>query len=566
MRGTHLCHRAGVSACATKERNDMNYEQLAERLLPGEYPDLAPFETRYPPRNLPKGAQVTRLAPSPTGFIHLGNLFVAIANERIAHQSGGRLFLRIEDTDLKRKVDGAVEAVIAALDYFDIRFDEGAEIGGDDTYAPWYQRQRAEIYRAYVKDLIRRGRAYPCFCTEEELAALRDEQTANKEITGYYGKYAKCRNLTEEEIYRSLDAGKPFVIRLRSMGDASHKFTFHDEIKGDVTVTENDQDVVILKSDGIPTYHFAHAVDDHLMRTTLVIRGEEWLASLPIHLELFDVLGFARPKYGHNCSLMKMDGESKRKLSKRKDPELSLSFYRQEGYHPFAVKVYMLTLLNSDFEEWHMKYPEKPLEEFRFRIEKMSRSGALFDLDKLNDISKTELSRLSAEEMLAFLKDWAFSFGSEQEQAYFADEEYLLKVLNLCMGTSGKKRRKDFVTAKQAVAEIGYFFGDRVQKDAYRVDDGTRNAILSAFLVKYDYADDAQTWFAKVKEVAASLGYAAEMRDYKANPEAYKGSVSDVAEVLRIAVTGRANSPDLWTIMQILGDERARARLSEARA
>ncbi len=543
----------------------MDYEHLAERLLPGDYPDLASFETRYPSRDLPKGAQVTRLAPSPTGFIHLGNLFVAIANERIAHQSGGKLYLRIEDTDLKRKVDGAVEAVIASLDYFNIRFDEGAEIGGDDTYAPWYQRQRAEIYRAYVKDLIRRGRAYPCFCTEEELSALRDEQTANKEITGYYGKYARCRNLSEEEIYQNLDAGKPFVIRLRSMGDSSRKFTFHDEIKGDVTVTENDQDVVILKSDGIPTYHFAHAVDDHLMRTTLVIRGEEWLASLPIHLELFDVLGFARPKYGHNCSLMKMDGESKRKLSKRKDPELSLSFYRQEGYHPFAVKVYMLTLLNSDFEEWHMKYPEKPLEEFKFRIEKMSRSGALFDLDKLNDISKTELSRLSAEEMFAFLKDWSFSFGSEQEQAYFADEEYLLKVLNLCMGTSGKKRRKDFVTAKQAVAEIGYFFGDRVQKDAYRVDDGTRNAILDAFLAKYDYADDAQAWFAKVKEIAANLGYAAEMRDYKANPEAYKGSVSDVAEVLRIAVTGRANSPDLWTIMQILGEDRARERLSEAR-
>ena len=543
----------------------MDYEHLAELLLPGDYPDLASFETRYPSRDLPKGAQVTRLAPSPTGFIHLGNLFVAIANERIAHQSGGKLYLRIEDTDLKRKVDGAVEAVIASLDYFNIRFDEGAETGGDDTYAPWYQRQRAEIYRAYVKDLIRRGRAYPCFCTEEELSALRDEQTANKEITGYYGKYARCRNLSEEEIYQNLDAGKPFVIRLRSMGDSSRKFTFHDEIKGDVTVTENDQDVVILKSDGIPTYHFAHAVDDHLMRTTLVIRGEEWLASLPIHLELFDVLGFARPKYGHNCSLMKMDGESKRKLSKRKDPELSLSFYRQEGYHPFAVKVYMLTLLNSDFEEWHMKYPEKPLEEFKFRIEKMSRSGALFDLDKLNDISKTELSRLSAEEMFAFLKDWSFSFGSEQEQAYFADEEYLLKVLNLCMGTSGKKRRKDFVTAKQAVAEIGYFFGDRVQKDAYRVDDCTKNAILDAFLAKYDYADDAQAWFAKVKVIAANLGYAAEMRDYKANPEAYKGSVSDVAEVLRIAVTGRANSPDLWTIMQILGEDRARERLSEAR-
>ena len=544
----------------------MDYEALAERLLPGDYPDLASYEELYPPRALPKGAQVTRLAPSPTGFIHLGNLFVAIANERIAHQSGGKLYLRIEDTDLKRKVDGAVEVVIAALDYFDIRFDEGAQIGGDDTYAPWYQRQRAEIYRAYAKDLIRRGRAYPCFCTEEELSALREVQTANKEITGYYGKYARCRNLTEAEILQNLDAGKPFVLRLRSMGDPSHKFIFRDEIKGEVTVTENDQDVVILKSDGIPTYHFAHAVDDHLMRTTLVIRGEEWLASLPIHLELFDVLGFPRPKYGHNCSLMKMEGGSKRKLSKRKDPELSLSFYRQEGYHPFAVKVYMLTLLNSDFEEWHMKFPDKPLEEFKFRIEKMSRSGALFDLDKLNDISRTELSRLSAEEMLAFLKEWAETFGSDKEKAYFSDEAYLLKVLNLCMGTAGKKRRKDFVTAGQAMREIGYFFGEPQQKDEYRVDNETKNAVLAGFLDVYDEADDAQAWFAKVKSVAASLGFAAEMRDYKADPSAYKGSVSDVAEVLRIAVTGRANSPDLWTIMRILGGERSRARLAAAKA
>lgn len=543
----------------------MDLSALAERLIPGEYPPLESFEKRYPPRDLPKGAEVTRLAPSPTGFIHLGNLFVAIANERIAHRSGGRLYLRIEDTDLKRKVDGAVEAVIAALDYFDIRFDEGAEIGGDDTYAPWYQRQRAEIYRAYAKELIRQGRAYPCFCTEEELSELRNEQTAKKEITGYYGKYAKCRNLSEEEIDRALDAGKPYVIRLRSLGDPSHKFTFHDEIKGDVTVTENDQDVVILKSDGIPTYHFAHAVDDHLMRTTLVIRGEEWLASLPIHLELFDALGFRRPKYGHNCSLMKMDGESKRKLSKRKDPELSLSFYRQEGYHPFAVKVYMLTLLNSDFEEWHQKFPDKPLGEFPFRIGKMSKSGALFDLDKLNDISRTELSRLSAEDMAAFLKEWTFVFGTQEQKDYFSDEEYLLRVLSLCMGTSGKKRRKDFVTAKQAMEEIGYFFGACKQKDAYRVDDATRNAILDGFLASYDINNDAQVWFSNVKALAASLGYAAEMRDYKANPEAYKGNVSDVAEVLRIAVTGRANSPDLWTIMQILGEERTRERILAAR-
>lgn len=544
----------------------MDYFALAERLLPGEYPALETFEKRYPPRDLPKNAEVTRLAPSPTGFIHLGNLFVAIANERIAHRSGGVLYLRIEDTDLKRRVDGAVEAVIEALKYFDIRFDEGAEIGGDDTYAPWYQRRRAEIYRAYAKDLIRRGRAYPCFCTEEELAVLREQQVANKEVTGYYGKYAKWRDAPEAEVYAALDAGKPYVIRLKSMGDAARKFTFHDEIKGDVTVQENDQDVVILKSDGIPTYHFAHAVDDHLMRTTLVIRGEEWLASLPIHLELFDVLGFRRPKYGHNCSLMKMDGQSKRKLSKRKDPELSLSYYRQEGYHPFAVKVYMLTLLNSDFEEWHMKFPDKPLEEFPFRIGKMSRSGALFDLDKLNDISRTELSRLSAEEMLAFLKEWAQAFGTEAQKGYFADEAYLLKVLTLCMGIGGKKRRKDFVTAKQALAEIGYFFGDAAQRDAYRVDEATRNAVLDGFLATYSYENDAQVWFSKVKELAASLGFAAEMRDYKANPEAYKGSVSDVAEVLRIAVTGRANTPDLWTIMQILGEERTRERILSARA
>ena len=545
----------------------MDFSALTERLLPGEYPSLESLEKRYPPRDLPKNAEVTRLAPSPTGFIHLGNLFVAIANERIAHRSGGTLYLRIEDTDLKRKVEGAVEAVIAALDYFDIRFDEGAQIGGDDTYAPWYQRQRADIYRAYAKELIRRGRAYPCFCTEEELSALRAEQTEKKEVTGYYGKYARCRNLSEEEIYAALDAGKPYVIRLRSMGDASRHFTFHDEIKGEITVTQNDQDVVILKSDGIPTYHFAHAVDDHLMRTTLVIRGEEWLASLPIHLELFDVLGFRPPKYGHNCSLMKMDGASRRKLSKRKDPELSLSFYRQEGYHPFAVKVYMLTLLNSDFEEWHAKFPDKPLEEFPFRISKMGKSGALFDLDKLNDISRTELSRLSAEEMLAFLRTWAQAFGTPEQQAYFADEEYLLKVLALCMGTAGKKRRKDFVTARQAMEEIGYFFSAYAQRDAYGVDEGTRRAILEGFLATYDPKNDAQVWFSKVKELAANLDFAAEMRDYKADPAAYKGSVSDVAQVLRVAVTGRANTPDLWTIMQILGEERTRGRiLAAARA
>ncbi len=542
----------------------MDLKALAERLLPGEYPSLASFEEKYPPRNLPKGAQVTRLAPSPTGFIHLGNLFAAIANERIAHQSGGILYLRIEDTDLKRKVDGAVEAVKNALRYFDIRFDEGAEIGGDDTYAPWYQRQRAEIYRAFVKHLIEIGRAYPCFCTEEELTALREEQTAKKEITGYYGKYARCRNLTEEEIYRNLDAGKPFVIRLKSMGDPENKIKFRDAIKGEITVTENDQDVVILKSDGIPTYHFAHAIDDHFMRTTLVIRGEEWLASLPIHIELFDVLGFERPRYGHNCSLMKQDGETRRKLSKRKDPELSLEFYRKEGYYARAVKVYMLTLLNSNFEEWYLKNPEKPLEEFKFTAEKMSKSGTLFDIDKLNDISKNELSKLSAEEMYAFLKDWAEEFGTDVQKNYFSDEEKMLKVLTLCMGIGGKKRRKDFTTASQAMEFIGYFFERPASHEEYRVDGAARRNILHDFLEIYDSADDAQVWFSKVKEIAAANGFAAEMKEYKASPEAFKGSVADVAEVLRIATTGKANTPDLYSIQQILGEEETRERIEGA--
>ncbi len=542
----------------------MDYKKLAERLLPGEYLPLEEYERMYPPRALPTGAEVTRLAPSPTGFIHLGNLFVAIANERIAHQSGGKLYLRIEDTDLKRKVDGAVEAVKRALEYFDIRFDEGAEIGGDDTYGPWYQRQRGEIYRAYVKDLIARGRAYPCFCTEEELSELREQQTAEKKITGYYGAYAKCRNLSEEKIYRNLDAGKPYVIRLRSMGDPEHKLRFRDEIKGEITVTENDQDVVILKSDGIPTYHFAHAVDDHLMRTTLVIRGEEWLASLPIHLELFDVLGFPRPRYGHNCSLMKQDGETRRKLSKRKDPELSLEFYRKAGYLPRAVKVYMLTLLNSNFEEWYLKHPDAPLEDFSFSVRKMSKSGTLFDLDKLNDISRNELAKLSAEEMYDFLFSWAQEWGSDAQRARVANREYLLRVLALCMGTGSKKRRKDFETAAQAIDHIAYFFETPEQTDAYRVTAEMKNAILSAFLQTYCAADDAQVWFAKVKEVAASLGFAAEMKEYRAAPEAYAGSVADVAEVLRIAVTGGANTPDLWTIMQILGEEQVKARITGA--
>lgn len=542
----------------------MDWNRLADILIPDEnVKPLGYYEQLYPERDLPKGAKVTRLAPSPTGFMHLGNLYVAIANERIAHQSGGVFYLRIEDTDDKRKVEGAVDVIHSSLQYFGIRFDEGAELSGN--YGPYYQRQRAEIYHAYAKDLIRRGLAYPCFCTEEELEKTREYQTENKLLPGYYGEFARCRNLTEEEILANLAAKKPYVIRLRSQGNVEVKHTFRDAIKGEITVTENNQDVVILKSDGIPTYHFAHAVDDHLMRTNLVIRGEEWLASLPIHIELFKVLGFRLPEYGHNCSIQKVDGEIRRKLSKRKDPEASLTFYREEGYHPLAVRTYMMTLLNSNFEEWRLKFPDKPLEEFKFSIGKMGKSGALFDILKLNDVSKTALSSLSAEEMFDFLKDWAEHYGTDAEKGHFSDREYMLKVLSLCMGIGGKKRRKDFVAAKQAVSLLSYFFDNTFAPEYdFRYAPEVVRSVLEGFKASYDPADDSSAWFAKVKALADENGFASDMKAYKVNPDAYPGSVSDVAEMLRVAATGLSNTPDLWTIMQILGKERTLSRIDGA--
>ena len=542
----------------------MDLMKLADALIPDEnVKPLDYYEKAYPERDLPQGAHVTRLAPSPTGFMHLGNLYVALANERIAHQSGGVFYLRIEDTDEKRKVEGAVEVIHRSLKYFGVNFDEGADLCGE--YGPYYQRQRAEIYHAYAKELIRQGLAYPCFCTEEDLEKTREYQTENKLLPGYYGEFAKCRNLSEEEIYENLKAGKSYVIRLKSQGDVEQKHTFHDQVKGDITVTENNQDVVILKSDGIPTYHFAHAIDDHFMRTTLVIRGEEWLSSLPIHIELFKTLGFKLPKYGHNCSIQKQDGETRRKLSKRKDPEASLTFYREQGYHPTAVRTYMMTLLNSNFEEWLLKNPDKPLEEFKYSIGKMGKSGALFDIVKLNDISKTYMSTLEADEAYDFLKTWAEEFGTDEQKAYFTDKEYMLKVLTLCMGIGGKKRRKDFVCAKQAVEMIAYFFDNTFAPVyEYRFDNAVVKAILEGFKATYAYADDMQAWFEKVKAVASANGFATDMKAYKADPTAYPGNVSDVAEMLRIATTGLANTPDLWTIMQILGEEKTVERLNKA--
>lgn len=544
----------------------MDYNKLAELLFPDVVNGPDYYEKKFPERDLPKGAEVTRMAPSPTGFIHLGNLYSALADERIAHRNGGVFYLRIEDTDEKRKVDGAVETIINVLRYFDIEFDEGAGFTDADpqnVYGPYFQRQRVEIYHAYAKDLVKRGLAYPCFCTEEELEEVRKEQEEDKAMTGYYGKYAVCRNLTLEDIEAKLKAGLTYVLRLRSAGSPDKEIVFHDRIMGEIKLPENIHDIVLLKRDGVPTYHFAHAIDDHLMRTTMVIRGGEWLASVPTHYELFHVLGFKMPSYGHTAHLMKFDEETggKRKLSKRKDPELSLDYYRKDGYHPMAMKVYLLTLLNSNFEEWYEKFPDKDIKEFPFSVEKMSQSGALFDKDKLHNICKNELAKLSEEEMYDFLYDWAAGNEPEKAKVWFANREKMLAILRLYMGIGMKRRRKDFIYAKQIFELIGYFFEENNDAEEFKFDKDTVKEILKEYLAGYDHNDDNSAWFDKLKKVADNLSFASDMKAYKANPENYKGSISDIAEVVRIAVTGRANTPDLWTIIHIIGENAMKAKI-----
>lgn len=544
----------------------MDYNKLAELLFPDVVNGPDYYEKKFPERDLPKGAEVTRMAPSPTGFIHLGNLYSALADERIAHRNGGVFYLRIEDTDEKRKVDGAVETIINVLRYFDIEFDEGAGFTDADpqnVYGPYFQRQRVEIYHAYAKDLVKRGLAYPCFCTEEELEEVRKEQEEDKAMTGYYGKYAVCRNLTLEDIEAKLKAGLTYVLRLRSAGSPDKEIVFHDRIMGEIKLPENIHDIVLLKRNGVPTYHFAHAIDDHLMRTTMVIRGGEWLASVPTHYELFHVLGFKMPSYGHTAHLMKFDEETggKRKLSKRKDPELSLDYYRKDGYHPMAMKVYLLTLLNSNFEEWYEKFPDKDIKEFPFSVEKMSQSGALFDKDKLHNICKNELAKLSEEEMYDFLYDWAAGNEPEKAKVWFANREKMLAILRLYMGIGMKRRRKDFIYAKQIFELIGYFFEENNDAEEFKFDKDTVKEILKEYLAGYDHNDDNSAWFDKLKKVADNLSFASDMKAYKANPENYKGSISDIAEVVRIAVTGRANTPDLWTIIHIIGEDAMKAKI-----
>lgn len=554
----------------------MDYNRLAELLFPQIQKTPQEYEEMYPPRILPEGAKVTRLGPSPTGFIHLGNLYGAFADERLAHQSGGVFYLRIEDTDDKRYVDGAVETIIDSLRFFGIQFDEGATRSGDvGDYGDYTQSHRGPIYQCFAKKLVSEGKAYPCFLTEQEIGEIRTQQEEEKVTPGIYGRYARCRDWSFEQVQEALQAGRSYVIRLKSDGreavpeksgeDASvRRVEVVDAIRGRLTMPENFMDTVILKATGIPTYHFAHVIDDHLMRTTHVVRGAEWLSSLPVHVELFEKLGWEMPVYCHTAQLMKLDEQgNRRKLSKREDPELSLDYYRRQGYHPEAVREYLLTILNSDFEEWRIANPDAPVDEFRFTTEKMSSSGALFDLNKLNDISKDVLLKIPADRIYEFLSDWSREFAPEYSNM-FEDREYMLKILDL--GRGDKKPRKDLIYARQIVEFISYFFDKQFRREdpiPAEVSQEDVNTILSSYLSTYDHSDDQSRWFDKIREIATELGYAAKPKDFKKHPEEYKGHVGHVSTVIRIALMGRAQSPDVWTIQQIMGEEKVRARISD---
>lgn len=541
-----------------KELADLLFGHITEQ---PEY-----YEEKYPCRSLPEGTPVTRIGPSPTGFIHLGNLYNAIIGERLAHQNGGTFYLRIEDTDDKRKVEGAVELIISSMDFFGIHFDEGATADGEKgDYGPYRQRQRKEIYQCFAKKLVEMGLAYPCFCSESDLNEMREKQIADKLNFGYYGKWAKCRDLSFEEIKERIEKGEEYVLRFRSQGDENNHVGVFDGIRGTLNVSENYQDFVLLKSDGIPTYHFAHVVDDHLMRTTHVVRGEEWLATLPIHVQLFDALGFKRPIYCHTAVLMKMDGETKRKLSKRKDPELGLDYYRAKGYSPKAVWEYLLTVLNSNFEEWRLENPDAPIDDFKFTTEKMSSSGALFDIVKFEDISREVLLRTPASQIYDEFSQWLERYDPEFYKIFTRDRQYSESIIDV--GRSGNRPRKDLTNWEQARQFLSFYFPETFTiEDEYpeRVSPEDRAEILKRYLETFDMNDDNSQWFQKIRDITGDLGYAVKPKDFKKNPDMYKGSVSDVSAVIRVALTGRTNSPDLWEICHILGEEEMRRRINEA--
>ena len=549
----------------------MTNKELADLIFPNVKHDIEYYENLYPERDLPEGAVVSRFAPSPTGFVHIGGIYQSLIAKKLTTQTGGVFFLRIEDTDQKREVQGAIEDTISTMHNFGMDFSEG--MTGQETskgeYGPYRQSQRSDIYNAFAKDLLLKGLAYPDFCTPEELNALREEQIANKITPGYYGEYAKYRNITEEEAIERINNGESYILRLKSPGNPENRVEFHDLIKGDISFPENNQDVVLIKGDGLPTYHFAHAIDDYLMRTTDVIRGEEWLSSLPIHVQLFDVLGFERPNYAHIPTIMKQEGGSKRKLSKRKDAEAAVSYYNEVGYPVVCVIEYLLNIVNSSYEEWRTENPSADYHEFVVHLDKMSKSGALFDLVKLNDVSKDVIARMPASEVYEKYTAWAKEYDKEMYELVTSNEAMAREIFNI--DKEGPKPRKDFAKWDEVKDKIFYFFDELFYNEtAEQVELPKTLSLENAKAVIEEYAKkftfnvgSQEEWFEELKVIGAELGYCANRKEYKANPENYKGMISDVAGAVRSALSHRTNTPDLYTIMQIMGEEKVRERFNK---
>ena len=549
----------------------MDYKDLANLIFP-DAKDIKYYEEKYPERNLKEGAIVTRIAPSPTGFIHIGGLYQGLIAKKLAKQTDGVFFVRIEDTDQKRQVENGALEIIDSLNKFGFEPDEGMinETESKGEYGPYKQSLRKEIYQSYAKYLIEQGKAYPCFCSTEEIEEIRQKQEAAKIRPGYYGVWAKCRNLTVEEMAEKIKNGESYIVRFKSPGREDRKIKHHDLIKGNVDFPENDQDIVIIKADGLPTYHFAHAVDDHLMRTTHVIRGDEWLSSIPVHLQLFHELGFKAPKYAHIAPIMKNDNGNKRKLSKRKDPEAAVSYYVEMGIPKEAVTEYLLNIANSNFENWRRANKDASIDEFELQINKMSVSGALFDMVKLLDVGKTVISKFTAEEVYNQSKEWAKTFDKELYSILDKDKEYALKVFGIERGN--KKPRKDIAKWSDVKENIEYMYDELFEKNKqdyeYQVisDKQEIDKILDLYINKYyDENDDKQTWFDKIKELSGEMGFAKEVKEFKENPGKYKAHVGDVSTVLRVALTKRTNTPDMYEIMKILGKDKIQQRFNQAR-
>ena len=541
----------------------MDRKEYADFLLKTEH-DYEYYENKYPKRDLKDGAMVTRLAPSPTGFVHLGSLDVGFVDRVMASQSGGVCYLRIEDTDTKRTVENGINEIIDSLDKFGITFDEGVTKDGETgEYGPYIQSKREDIYKAFAKKLIIEDKAYPCFCSHEDVEHIKEVQTKNKEQIGYYGRWAKCRKLTMEDVIEKVNNGEKYIIRLKSRGNPNHRVKFRDEIVGKMEIPQNNQDLIIIKSDGLPTYHFAHAVDDHLMGTTHVIRGEEWLASLDKHIDLFENLGFELPKYAHISTLMVDDNGTRRKLSKRKDPWAAVSYYHKQGIPNEALVLYMATITNSNFEMWMNQNKDKSYKDFEFSFKKMPKGGTMYDYDKIINISKNFISTLKAEDVYNRALEYALEYDKELYDLLVKYKDYSTSVFNI--EREQKKPRKDIATWGDVREQIWYMYDELYKPDNYEwqkvTDKDEIINVVSTYLEKYDSSDDKDAWFNKMKEVASSLGYAGEMKLYKENPDNYKGSIADFSTILRVTLTSKSNTPDLFEIMRLLGKERMEKRL-----